>query len=195
MITLNNSAVKQSIEIVRRRVDDIGTKEPTIIQRGEKRILVELPGLKDPERIKNLLGKTAQLNFRLVSKSNNEFGYETMTSNTGEKLNISKQIIMTGDNLLDAQPRVDNQSSEPIVSFTLDRFGAQKFGNVTTKNVGKRLAIVLDDKVISAPVIRESITGGSGTISGNFTFQEATDLALLLRSCLLYTSPSPRDRG
>ena len=78
-----------------------------------------------------------------------------MTSNTGEKLNISKQIIMTGDNLLDAQPRVDNQSSEPIVSFTLDRFGAQKFGNVTTKNVGKRLAIVLDDKVISAPVIRE----------------------------------------
>ena len=187
MLTLNNSAVKQSIEIVRRRVDDIGTKEPTIIQRGEKRILVELPGLKDPERIKNLLGKTAQLNFRLVSKSNNEFGYETMTSNTGEKLNISKQIIMTGDNLLDAQPRVDNQSSEPIVSFTLDRFGAQKFGNVTTKNVGKRLAIVLDDKVISAPVIRESITGGSGTISGNFTFQEATDLALLLRSGALPT--------
>ncbi len=187
LLTLNNSAVKQSIEIVRRRVDDIGTKEPTIIQRGEKRILVELPGLKDPERIKNLLGKTAQLNFRLVSKSNNEFGYETMTSNTGEKLNISKQIIMTGDNLLDAQPRVDNQSSEPIVSFTLDRFGAQKFGNVTTKNVGKRLAIVLDDKVISAPVIRESITGGSGTISGNFTFQEATDLALLLRSGALPT--------
>ena len=157
LLTLNNSAVKQSIEIVRRRVDDIGTKEPTIIQRGEKRILVELPGLKDPERIKNLLGKTAQLNFRLVSKSNNEFGYETMTSNTGEKLNISKQIIMTGDNLLDAQPRVDNQSSEPIVSFTLDRFGAQKFGNVTTKNVGKRLAIVLDDKVISAPVIERSL--------------------------------------
>ncbi len=187
LLTLNNSAVKQSIEIVRRRVDDIGTKEPTIIQRGEKRILVELPGLKDPERIKNLLGKTAQLNFRLVSKSNNEFGYETMTSNTGEKLNISKQIIMTGDNLLDAQPRVDNQSSEPIVSFTLDRFGAQKFGNVTTKNVGKRLAIVLDDKIISAPVIRESITGGSGTISGNFTFQEATDLALLLRSGALPT--------
>ena len=187
LLTLNNSAVKQSIEIVRRRVDDIGTKEPTIIQRGEKRILVELPGLKDPERIKNLLGKTAQLNFRFVSKSNNEFGYETMTSNTGEKLNISKQIIMTGDNLLDAQPRVDNQSSEPIVSFTLDRFGAQKFGNVTTKNVGKRLAIVLDDKIISAPVIRESITGGSGTISGNFTFQEATDLALLLRSGALPT--------
>ena len=190
LLTLNNSAVKQSIEIVRRRIDDLGTKEPTIIQRGEKRIVVELPGLKDPSRIKNLLGKTANLNFRLVSSSNNDFGFDNLISETGEELKVSKKIILSGDNLLDAQPRVDNQSNEPIVSFTLDRFGAQKFGKTTTDNVGTRLAIVLDNKVISAPVIREAITGGSGTISGNFSFQEVTDLALLLRSGAL---PTPID--
>ena len=89
---------------------------------------------------------------------------------------------MSGENLIDAQPRVDNQSNSPMVAFTLDRYGAQKFGKVTTNNIGKRLAIVLDNKIISAPVIREAITGGSGTISGNFSFQEVTDLALLLRS-------------
>ena len=94
---------------------------------------------------------------------------------------------MSGENLIDAQPRIDNQSNEPIVSFTLDRLGSQKFGRATTKNVGKRLAIVLDKKIISAPSVREPITGGSGTISGNFTFQEATDLALLLRSGALPT--------
>ena len=94
---------------------------------------------------------------------------------------------MSGENLIDAQPRVDNQSNSPMVAFTLDRYGAQKFGKVTTNNIGKRLAIVLDNKIISAPVIRESITGGSGTISGNFSFQEVTDLALLLRSGALPT--------
>ena len=165
----------------------MGTKEPTIIQRGEKRIVVELPGLKDPSRIKNLLGKTANLNFRLVTMSDNDFGFDNLLSETGEELKVSKKIILSGDNLLDAQPRVDNQNNQPIVSFTLDRYGAQKFGKTTTENVGKRLAIVLDNKVISAPVIREAITGGSGTISGNFSFQEVTDLALLLRSGALPT--------
>jgi len=187
LLTLNNAAVKQSIEIVRRRIDDLGTKEPTIIQRGEKRIVVELPGLKDPSRIKNLLGKTAQLNFRLVTDEDNDFGSEKMTSENGEEVVVNKKIIMSGENLVDAQPRVDNQSNTPMVSFTLDRYGAQKFGKVTTNNVGKRLAIVLDNKIISAPVIREAITGGSGTISGNFSFQEVTDLALLLRSGALPT--------
>ncbi len=187
LLTLNNAAVKQSIEIVRRRIDDLGTKEPTIIQRGEKRIVVELPGLKDPSRIKNLLGKTAQLNFRLVTDKENDFGSEKMTSENGEEIVVNKKIIMSGENLIDAQPRVDNQSNNPMVSFTLDRYGAQKFGKVTTNNVGKRLAIVLDNKIISAPVIREAITGGSGTISGNFSFQEVTDLALLLRSGALPT--------
>ncbi len=186
LLTINNSALKQSIEIVRRRIDDVGTKEPTILQRGEKRILVELPGLKDPERIKNLLGKTAQLNFRLVS-DNEEFGIDKLVSENGEDLNVSKRIVMSGENLIEAQPSFNNQSSEPTVSFTLDRLGAQKFGRTTSDNVGKRLAIVLDGKVISAPSINEPITSGSGIISGNFSFQEATDLALLLRSGALPT--------
>ena len=186
LLTINNSALKQSIEIVRRRIDDVGTKEPTILQRGEKRILVELPGLKDPERIKALLGKTAQLNFRLVS-DNNEFGIDKLISEDGEKLNISKRIIMSGENLIDAQPSIQNQNNEPTVSFTLDRLGAQKFGRATTDNVGKRLAIVLDGEIVSAPNINEPITSGNGMISGNFTFQEATDLALLLRSGALPT--------
>ena len=110
-----------------------------------------------------------------------------MTSETGEEVIVNKKIIMSGENLVDAQPRVDNQSNNPMVAFTLDRYGAQKFGKVTTNNIGKRLAIVLDNKIISAPVIREAITGGSGTISGNFSFQEVTDLALLLRSGALPT--------
>ena len=186
LLTINNSALKQSIEIVRRRIDDVGTKEPTILQRGEKRILVELPGLKDPERIKALLGKTAQLNFRLVSE-NSEFGVEKLISGNGEELNVSKRIVMSGENLIDAQPNINNQNNEPTVSFTLDRLGAQKFGRSTTDNVGKRLAIVLDGEIVSAPSINEPITSGSGMISGNFTFQEATDLALLLRSGALPT--------
>ena len=186
LLTINNSALKQSIEIVRRRIDDVGTKEPTILQRGEKRILVELPGLKDPERIKALLGKTAQLNFRLVSE-NNEFGVDELISENGEKLDVSKRIIMSGENLIDAQPSIQNQSNEPTVSFTLDRLGSQKFGRATTDNVGKRLAIVLDGEIVSAPNINEPITSGNGMISGNFTFQEATDLALLLRSGALPT--------
>ena len=186
LLTINNSALKQSIEIVRRRIDDVGTKEPTILQRGEKRILVELPGLKDPERIKSLLGQTAQLNFRLVSE-NDEFGSEELISENGEKLFVSKRIVMSGENLVDAQPSIQNQNNEPTVSFTLDRLGAQKFGRATTDNVGKRLAIVLDGEIISAPNINEPITSGNGMISGNFSFQEATDLALLLRSGALPT--------
>ena len=189
LLVINNAALKQSIEIVRRRIDDVGTKEPTILQRGEKRILVELPGLKDPDRIKKLLGKTAKLNFRLVS-NNSEFGVDELISENDEKLKISKRIVMSGENLIDAQPSIQNQKNEPTVSFTLDRLGSQKFGRATTDNVGKRLAIVLDGKIISAPTINEPITSGKGVISGNFTFQEATDLALLLRSGAL---PTPLD--
>ncbi len=186
LITINNAALKQSIEIVRRRIDDVGTKEPTILQRGDRRILVELPGLKDPERIKNLLGKTAQLNFRLVSE-NEEFGVDKLISENGEELNVSKRIVMSGENLIDAQPNFNSQSNQPTVSFTLDRLGAQKFGRATTDNVGKRLAIILDGNIVSAPSINEPITSGNGMISGNFSFQEATDLALLLRSGALPT--------
>ncbi|MBL6857761.1 MAG: protein translocase subunit SecD [Pelagibacteraceae bacterium] len=187
LISLNNAALKQSIEIIRRRIDDVGTKEPTILQRGDKRILVELPGIDNPERVKELLGKTAQLTFRLVS-NDDEFGSEKLIlSENNEELTVNKRVVVSGDNLVDAQPRFDNQSNQPIVIFTLDRLGSQKFGKTTTQHVGKRLAIILDDSVISAPQIREAITGGTGTISGGFTFQEATDLALLLRSGALPT--------
>ena len=187
LLSLNNAALNQSIEIIRRRIDDIGTKEPTILQRGDKRILVELPGLKDPDRIKRLIGKTANLNFRLVSNESTDFGVDKLLSEVGEEVLVSKRVIMSGENLIDAQPRFDNQSNSPTVYFTLDRLGAQKFGKTTTENIGKRIAIIMDEKIISSPTIKESITGGSGTISGNFSFQEATDLAMLLRSGALPT--------
>ncbi len=188
LVSLNNAALKQTIEIIRKRIDDVGTKEPTILQRGDKRILVELPGIDNPERVKELLGKTAQLTFRLVSKDD-EFGSEKLIlSESGEELTVNKRVVISGDNLVDAQPQFDNQSNQPIVSFTLDRLGAQKFGKITTENVGRRLAIVLDNTVISAPQIREAITAGTGTISGGFSFQESTDLSLLLRSGAL---PAP----
>ena len=188
LVSLNNAALKQSIEIIRRRIDDVGTKEPTILQRGDKRILVELPGIDDPERIKELLGKTAQLTFRLVSKDDGFGSEKLILSESGEELTVNKRVVISGDNLIDAQPQFDSQSNQPIVLFTLDRLGAKKFGKVTTENVGRRLAIVLDNSVISAPQIRESITGGTGTISGGFSFQESTDLSLLLRSGAL---PAP----
>ncbi len=187
-ININTSAVNQSIEIVRRRIDEVGTKEPTILKRGSNRILVELPGVKDPERIKELLGKTAELNFKLVTKDENEFGTEKfLVKSTQEEITVSKRIILSGENLIDAQPRFDNLNNQPIVAFSLDRLGSQRFGQVTSKNIGKRIAIILDGEAISAPVIQDSITSGNGTISGNFTFQSATDLALLLRSGALPT--------
>ena len=188
LVNLNNAALKQSIEIIRRRIDDVGTKEPTILQRGDKRILVELPGIDNPERIKELLGKTAQLTFRLVSKEDGFGSEKLILSENNEELTVSKRIVISGDNLIDAQPQFDNQSNQPLVRFNLDRLGSQKFGRITTENIGRRLAIVLDNSVISAPNIREAITGGVGTISGGFSFQEATDLALLLRSGAL---PAP----
>ena len=188
IINIRSAAVNQSIEIVRRRIDEVGTKEPSILKRGSNRILVELPGVKDPERIKELLGRTAELSFRLVTDDKNEFGNENfIIQGSQEKILVSKRIILSGENLIDAQPRYDNFSNQPIVAFSLDRLGSQRFGQVTTKNIGKRLAIILDGSAISAPVIQDSITGGNGTISGNFTFQSATDLALLLRSGALPT--------
>jgi len=189
LIEINNSAVNQSLEIVRKRIDEVGTKEPTIIRRGNNRILIELPGLDDPNRIKRLLGKTANLTFRLVLDEDSGFGSELIPfENSEEQVNVSKRIVVSGDNLINAKPRLDNQTNQAIVSFTFDRVGAKKFGRATTDNVGKRLAIILDGKVISAPQIREAILGGNGQITGNFTFQSATDLALLLRSGAL---PAP----
>jgi len=190
LVLIKNSSLDQAIEIVRRRVDEIGTNEPNILKRGNDRILVELPGLDDPNRIKSLLGKTANLTFRFITNNIEEsFGTEKLFFEDGsEEAIVSKRIIINGDNLIDAQPRMDTQTNDTVVSFTLDRVGAKKFGKATTKGIGKRLAIVLDGKVISAPTVREAIVSGNGQISGNFTFQSATDLALLLRSGAL---PAP----
>ncbi len=190
MIELKTSSQDQALEIVRRRIDEIGTNEPNILKRGNDRILVELPGLDDPMRIKSLLGKTANLTFRFVTNtSEDSFGSEKLKyENSNEESIVSKRIILSGDNLLDAQPRMDSQNNETVVSFTLDRVGAKRFGKATSTGIGKQLAIVLDGKIISAPVIRDTIASGSGQISGGFTFQSATDLALLLRSGAL---PAP----
>ena len=190
LIEIKTSLQDQAIEIVRRRVDEIGTNEPNILKRGNNRILVELPGLDNPMRIKSLLGKTANLTFRFVTQNNNEtFGVELLKfENDSKEALVSKRIILSGENLLDAQPQMNNQTNETVVSFTLDRVGAKRFGKATSKGIGKQLAIVLDGKIVSAPVIRDAIISGSGQISGNFTFQSATDLALLLRSGAL---PAP----
>ena len=183
LFEIKSSVLNQSLEIVRRRIDETGTKEPTIIRRGSERILIELPGLDDPNRIKKLLGKTANLSFRLVSESEDTFGSELLFFEDKEdQLNISKRIIVSGDNLINAQPAIENQTNQTVVNFSFDRVGAKKFGRATADSVGKKLAIILDNKIISAPVINEAILGGNGQITGNFTFQEATDLALLLRS-------------
>ena len=190
LIELKNSSLNQALEIVRRRIDEVGTNEPNIVKRGNDRILVELPGLDDPMRVKNLLGKTANLTFRFVTENSEEtFGSEKLSFEDGsDEVIVSKRIVLSGDNLLDAKPKMDNQTNQTVVSFTLDRVGAKRFGKATTSGIGKRLAIVLDGKIISAPVIQDAIVGGTGIITGNFTFQSATDLALLLRSGAL---PAP----
>ena len=190
LIALKTSSQDQAIEIVRRRIDEVGTNEPNILKRGNNRILVELPGLDDPMRVKSLLGKTANLTFRFVTNNENDnFGVEKLKFEDGiDEATVSKRIIISGDNLLDAQPQMDTQNNQTIVSFSLDRVGAKRFGKATSTGIGKQLAIVLDGKIISAPVIRDTIASGSGQISGGFTFQTATDLALLLRSGAL---PAP----
>ena len=190
LIQLKNSSQNQAIEIVRRRVDEVGTNEPNILKQGNNRILVELPGLEDPGRIKSLLGKTANLTFRFITQNEEEtFGTEKLFYEDGtQEAIVSKRIVLSGDNLIDAQPKMDNQTNQTVVSFNLDRVGAKKFAKATTTGVGKRLAIILDGKIISDPSISEPIIGGSGQITGNFTFQSATDLALLLRSGAL---PAP----
>tara|TARA_Y100000590_G_scaffold221704_2_gene250948 strand:+ start:2603 stop:4156 length:1554 start_codon:yes stop_codon:yes gene_type:complete len=190
LVLLKNSTLDQAIETVRRRVDEVGTNEPNILKRGNDRILVELPGLDDPQRIKSLLGKTANLTFQFITQNSEEsFGTEKLKFEDGlEEAIVSKRIIISGDNLVDAKPTMNSQTNETVVTFSLDRVGAKKFAKATSTGVGKRLAIILDGSIISAPSVREPIIGGSGQISGNFTFQSATDLALLLRSGAL---PAP----
>jgi len=196
------AALHQALEIIRRRVDETGTKEPTIQQQGQDRILVQLPGVRDPERIKALIGTTAKLTFRMVDTetsvaealrgrlpaSSELLPGDRIDSATGQTAQyvVRKRIMVSGDTLVDAQPSF--QDNQPVVSFKFDSIGARRFGEATTENVGKPFAIVLDNKVLSAPVIREAITGGRGIISGSFSTQSASDLALLLRAGAL---PAP----
>jgi preprotein translocase subunit SecD len=192
------AAMDQSIEIVRRRIDETGTREPSIQRQGDNRIIVELPGVDDPERIKNLLGQTAKLTFQFVDETASVAdasagrlppGTELLpsTEEQGRMYVVEKRIMVSGDTLVDAQPNFQN-GNEPVVSFRFDSAGGRRFGEATRENVGHLFAIVLDGKVISAPVIREPILGGSGVISGHFSVQSAQDLALLLRAGAL---PAP----
>jgi len=197
-----DSALGQSIEIIRRRIDETGVSEPTIQRQGEDRILVQLPGLQDPERLKRLLGKTAKMSFHLVDQTVSDSDLErgrlppgTMRLPADDEVDnegnprfypIRKRVMVSGDSLVDSQPTF--QDNQAVVNFRFDASGAKKFGRVTQENVGRPFAIVLDGKVISAPVIREAILGGSGVISGNFNTQSARDLALLLRAGAL---PAP----
>ncbi len=190
------SIVDQSIEIVRRRIDELGTKEPSIQRQGDDRILIQIPGLSDPGRIKNLLGKTAKMTFHLVHEEQPYAaklddivppGAEILPSEDvrqdGRKIFyvLRKESLLGGESLIDAGVNFD-EYHRPQVSFRFDPLGAKKFGDVTTKNIHRQLAIVLDGKVISAPTIQTPITGGNGVITGKFTVQEANDLALLMRA-------------
>ena len=192
-------SVEQSIQIVERRINELGTVEPLIQRQGVDRILVQVPGLQDPTRLKELLGKTAKLDFRMVDttvpadqaqQGRGPPGPEGLMSASSPKVPyvIKKQVLVSGGDLTDAQPGFDQRSGEPIVSFRFNTSGARKFAQATLENVGQPFAIVLDNEVISAPVIREPITGGSGQISGSFTVQGANDLAILLRAGAL---PAP----
>jgi preprotein translocase subunit SecD len=191
--------IEQSIQIVERRVNELGTVEPLIQRQGADRILVQVPGLQDPTRLKELLGKTAKMEFRMVdttvSPDQAQQGRvpadsEVLMSASSPKVPyvIKRQVLVSGGDLTDAQPGFDQRTNEPIVSFKFNSSGSRKFAQATSENVGLPFAIVLDNEVISAPVIREPITGGSGQISGSFTVQAANDLAVLLRAGAL---PAP----
>ena len=192
---LKMKIVDQSIEIVRRRIDAAGTKEPSIQRQGADRITVQLPGEQNPEYVKSLLGKTAKLSFNLVDSRTTaadarrgklSSNSRLITGENGETLVISRKSVVTGEHLVDAAASF--QDGQPVVSFKFDSIGSKKFGEATSKNVNERLAIVLDNEVISAPNINSPITGGSGIISGSFTIESAGELAMLLRSGAL---PAP----
>ncbi|MEP1207989.1 MAG: protein translocase subunit SecD [Rhizobiaceae bacterium] len=189
------SAVSQSIEVIRRRVDELGTTEPIIQRQGSDRIIVQVPGFDDPERLKDVIGTTAKLGFHEVSDTMSAadalanrppVGFEVIPTSDAESgeanVLIEKAPKIPGEGLVDAQPGFDQRTNEPIVTFRFDNKNAQIFCKYSSANVGKRFAIVLDSTSISAPVIRDAICGGSGQISGNFTAQSANDLAVLMRA-------------
>ena len=191
-----SSAVEQSLEIVRRRIDESGLVEALIARQGQSRILVQLPGIEDPARIKDLLGRTARMTFHLVDESVDARnatvappGVMLLAGERGqERYAVRRRVEVDGANLTDARAGQDSRTGEWVVNFTFDSIGTRRFAEITRANTGRPFAIVLDDKVITAPVIREPITGGRGQISGSFTVQTANDLAVLLRAGAL---PAP----
>ncbi len=196
---LRSKVIAQSIEIVRMRVDSNGTKEPMINKQGDKYILLQVPGEEEPAQLRNILGQTAKLTFHLVDESANiQDAVNGRIPNDcillkGENENsgayyvvVKKKALINGEQLTNAQASF-NQNSQPVVHFSFDNLGGKIFAEITKNNKGKRLAIVLDNKLLSAAVINEPILGGSGVISGNFTVESATELALLLRAGALPT--------
>lgn len=182
-----NQAIDQSLEIVRQRVDQVGVAEPTIQRVGADRILVQLPGLNDPTRLRELLGSTAQMSFHMVADvvpgARLPAGVSLLPEEkTGRRVAVEDRVTLGGDHLTDARAGFDQRTNEPIVSFRFDSSGARQFARITSQNVGKPFAIVLDGKVLSAPVIREPITGGTGQISGSFTVEDTVVLSALLRA-------------
>lgn len=182
-------AIAQAVEVVRRRIDEMGTREPNIVRQGATRIVVQVPGLQDPDALKALLGKTAKLEFKLVDTEADQAeaargrappGSEVVPNAEGGVLVVKRRALITGDQLVDSQPTF--QDGAAVVSFRFDNVGGKRFARATQENVGKPFAIILDGKVISAPRINEPILGGSGIISGNFTTQSANELSILLRS-------------
>jgi protein-export membrane protein SecD len=182
--------VQQSIEVIRARIDELGVTEPVIQRQGIERILVQAPGLDDAERLKEIIGKTAKLFFRLLCQDQTDSAPKSTCRAYPDRdnpdflyqLHIESQSIVDGADLVDAQPTFDQQTNRPIVSFRFNQRGAVKFGKLTQAHVGDRFAIVLDDEVYSAPEIQSPILGGSGIITGQFTIQETNDLALVLRT-------------
>ncbi|MCE2926884.1 MAG: protein translocase subunit SecD [Rickettsiales bacterium] len=196
--------IEQSLQIVSRRIDETGTKEPIIQRQGMERILLQVPGLADPEQLKRLLGRTAKMTFHMVDESISQSDVEAglvppgtrilssdlkeNSSGRPNKYAIQSRVMLSGDLLVEAHASYDQQTGEPVVAFRFNNAGARKFAEITTENTGKLFAIVLDNKIITAPVIRTPILGGSGIISGSFTTESANDLALLLRAGAL---PAP----
>lgn len=199
-------AAEQALETIRNRIDQFGVSEPDIRQQGEKRILIQLPGIKDTQRAKDLIGRTALLEFKLLDEDHDinaalkgdvpagsEILYEIRVDPATQReikrpYLIKKQTLLTGAHLTDAKIQIDSQYNEPYVSLNFDKKGGRDFARITEANVKKRLAIVLDNKVYSAPVIQEKITGGQARITGSFTTEEAHDLAIVLRAGAL---PAP----
>jgi SecD/SecF fusion protein len=178
-----DSAVQQSLEVIRQRVDQVGVAEPTIQRIGANRVLVQLPGAQDPTRLRQLLGSTAKMSFHMLSPTNAPGpGVTMLKDEKGQAYPVLDRVEISGDRLSDARVSFDPNTHEPVVSFRFDSAGATRFADITRQNVGNPFAIVLDDKVLSAPVIREPITGGSGQISGSFSADSATTLAAMLRA-------------